>query len=118
MLKSALEGDETPQAQVKQNLSAEPQAETFLEQSENESARRVTGLPESRPINSEGQGHRVPCTRQAPNLLCLPGLLRALLSPPLPQSWGSSVRALTGKKRSAGKQTELVTAGVHIHLFN
>lgn len=78
MLKSELEGDETPQAQVKQNLSEEPQAETFLEQSENESAGGVTGLPESRPINSEGQDHSVPCTRQAPNLLCLPGLLRAL----------------------------------------
>lgn len=47
---------------------------------------------------------------------CL-GCSGPFLSPPLPQSWGSSVRALTGK-RSAGKQTELVTAGVHIHLFN
>ena len=47
MLKSELEGDETPQVPLKQNLSAEPQAEeTFLDQSENESAGRVTGLPE------------------------------------------------------------------------
>ena len=46
MLKSELEGDETPQVPLKQNLSAEPQAETFLDQSENESAGRVTGPPE------------------------------------------------------------------------
>lgn len=78
MLKSELEGDETLQVHLKQNLFAEPQAETFLDQSENESAGGVTHLPESRPINREGQGHSVPCTRQAHTLLCLPGLLRAL----------------------------------------
>lgn len=55
----------TPQVHLKPNLSAESQAETFLDQSENESAEGVTGFPESWPINSEGpltQGHSIPCT--------------------------------------------------------